>query len=114
MPFLGRNLADLPVEGGRAYVQHNRDVGILTDDALVTLGLQREVNCYRRSGRQSDSFAKSSCADHELAGLVNDATAVYQTAADMLKAGTFALAPSEPSSVREANVPPVRRRHTPA
>ena len=52
-PFLGRSLIGLPVEGGRAFVHHDRDVGLLTDHALVTLGLQREGVCYTRSEREA-------------------------------------------------------------
>lgn len=29
-------------------MQHNRDIGVLTDDALVILGLPRTRTCYRR------------------------------------------------------------------
>jgi phosphoglycerol transferase MdoB-like AlkP superfamily enzyme len=63
VPFLGEDLTSLPADGGRAFVQHNRDVGLLTDHALVTLGLQQKDTCYTRSGRDSDEFVRAaSCA----------------------------------------------------
>ncbi len=102
-PFLGENLADLPVDGGRAFVQHDREVGILSDDALITLGLDRRVHCYRRSDRESDAFTHAECeADARLRALVHDATAVYQTAYDMLQAGEFVLPVGEQTGIHIA------------
>jgi phosphoglycerol transferase MdoB-like AlkP superfamily enzyme len=92
-PFLGEDITTLPADGGRAFVQHDRDVGLLTDHALVTLGLQRKDVCYTRSGRDSDVFTRAtSCsATPELQGLEDDAAAVFQTADSMLQGGTFVL-----------------------
>jgi hypothetical protein len=83
----------LPSDGGRAFVQHNRDVGLLTDRALVTLGLQRHDTCYTRSGRDSDAFTRvASCsANAELQALEDDAAAVFQTADTMLRERTFRI-----------------------
>ena len=92
-PFLGVDLTSLPADGGRAFVQHNRDVGLLTDRALVTLGLQNRDVCYTRSGRDSDEFLRaSSCAANpELKALEDDAAAVYQTADLLLRNGAYRL-----------------------
>lgn len=97
-PFLGQDITTLPAEGGRAFVQHDRDVGLLTDGALVTLGLQRNDVCYTRSGRDSDTFTRaSSCAaTAELQGLEDDAAAVFQTADSLLRSGSFVLPASPP------------------
>ena len=38
-PFFGQDLLGLPEEGGRAFVNHNRSIGMLTDQMLVVLGL---------------------------------------------------------------------------
>ena len=93
VPFLGVDLTSLPADGGRAFVQHNRDVGLLTDRALVTLGLQQRDTCYTRSGRDSDEFVRAaSCADSPaLQALEDDAAAVYQTADALLRDGTYRL-----------------------
>jgi len=90
-PFLGEDVSTLPSDGGRAFVQHNRDVGLLTDHALVTLGLQHQDSCYTRSGRDSDEFVRAaSCASTpELQALEDDAAAVYQTADTLLRDGTY-------------------------
>jgi len=92
-PFLGQSLIGLPPDGGRAFVHHDRDVGLLTDHALVTLGLQREDTCYTRSGRDSDVLVRApSCASSpELQTLEDDAAAVYQTADALLRSGEYKL-----------------------
>jgi hypothetical protein len=93
VPFLGADLTSLPADGGRAFVQHNRDVGLLTDHALVTLGLQHRDVCYTRSGRDSDAFVRaSSCAaTAELQALEDDAASVYQIADTLLRDGNYRL-----------------------
>jgi phosphoglycerol transferase MdoB-like AlkP superfamily enzyme len=90
-PFLGKSVIGLPADGGRAFVHHDRDVGLLTDHALVTLGLQREDTCYTRSGRDSDVLvrAPSCAASPELQALEDDAAAVYQTADLLLRNGEY-------------------------
>jgi phosphoglycerol transferase MdoB-like AlkP superfamily enzyme len=92
-PFLGEDVSSLPSDGGRAFVQHNRDVGLLTDHALVTLGLQHRDTCYTRSGRDSDAFTRAtSCsANAELQALEDDAAAVFQTADTMLRERTYRI-----------------------
>jgi phosphoglycerol transferase MdoB-like AlkP superfamily enzyme len=92
-PFLGEDLTSLPTEGGRAFVQHNRDVGLLTDNALVTLGLQQKDTCYTRSGRDSDAFERApSCgASPALQALEDDAASVYQTADTLLRNGDYRI-----------------------
>ena len=102
-PFLGSDLTRLPEDGGRAFVQHNRDVGLLTDRALVTLRLERQAACYTRSGRDSDVFTRvAACTDRpELESLEDDAAAVYETADDLLRRGVYTL-PVAGSSVASA------------
>jgi phosphoglycerol transferase MdoB-like AlkP superfamily enzyme len=103
VPFLGRSLLGLPQDGGRAFVHHDRDVGLLTDHALVTLGLQREDTCYTRSGKESDVLIRaSSCASSpELQTLEDDAAAVYQTADLLLQSGEYKLTPEGKVVARE-------------
>lgn len=92
-PFLGADLTRLPSEGGRAFLQHNRDVGLLTDRALVTLGLERRVTCYTRSGRDSDAYARleDCAADPALRALEDDAAAVYESTDELLRRGEYVL-----------------------
>src|SRR4029079_4010204 len=83
-PFLGVDLpAQPPGPPGRASLIHNRDIGLLTDTALIVLGLRREVTFYRRKDRTSDIFTPAT--PNEIAGLsamADRAAAVFQVAAE--------------------------------
>jgi hypothetical protein len=72
-------------------VQHNRDVGMLTDDVLVVLGLQKTVTFYRRSGREGTELTeiRAHDVDADMHELERDATAVFQTAYDIYRAGRY-------------------------
>ncbi len=90
-PFLGSSVLGQPSLGGRAFLQHNRDVGILTDTTLVVLGLQKRIEYYTRSGRESDAFtllpeSQVTPAQRELA---DDATAVFQSAYERYEAREY-------------------------
>ena len=92
-PFFGRDLVGASDGPGRAFVHHDRDVGILTDDALVVLGLQRSVEYYRRGSRADDRFHRVPAAQvtGALRDLEKDATAVFQTADELYRSGRFVL-----------------------
>ncbi len=95
-PFLGRDLLTLAdgLDGpGRAFVHHNNDIGILTDDALVVLQLNKRTTIYRRAGRASDELVALPEAQWtpELRELEKDAAAVFQTAFELYQHGRFAL-----------------------
>jgi len=90
-PFLGSSVLGQPSLGGRAFLQHNRDVGILTDDTLVVLGLHKRIEYYTRSERESDAFTPLSETQvtplqRELA---LDATAVFQAAYERYEARAY-------------------------
>ena len=91
VPFLGRDLSSLEDGPGRAFVQHNRDVGILTDDALVVLGLQKTATFYTRTDRGSAALTRVAPGhvDARLRELERDATAVFQTAYEVYRAGRY-------------------------
>jgi hypothetical protein len=78
-PFFGRDVSGLPGSGGRAFVNHNRSVGMMTDDAMVVLQLHRKVAYYTRPDGSPEHFApaKETPALHELALTVE---AAFQTA----------------------------------
>jgi phosphoglycerol transferase MdoB-like AlkP superfamily enzyme len=78
-PFFGRDVIGLPSDGGRAFVNHNRSIGMLTDGAMVVLQLHRHVAYYTRPDRSPEHFtpAQETPALRELA---LDAEAAFQTA----------------------------------
>jgi arylsulfatase A-like enzyme len=90
-PFLGSSVLGQPGLGGRAFLQHNRDVGVLTDSALVVLGLQKRVEYYTRTDRESDAFTlvPESRVTPELRELADDATAVFQAAYERYEARAY-------------------------
>ncbi|MBI5361620.1 MAG: sulfatase-like hydrolase/transferase [Planctomycetes bacterium] len=114
-PFLGEDLLARGAGPGRAFVHHNNDIGLLTDDVLVVLGLNKHTTFYRRSKRagvvppsvESGVVAAASPAARravselelvagteitpELRGVELDAAAVFQTAFELYQHGRFAL-----------------------
>lgn len=87
--FQGTDLLGHRGRTGRAFVQHNRDVGLLTEDHLVVLGLNRVVTCYRRTGPTRTEFEEVPVPrwGSELRDLVDDTVAVYQTAYELFRSG---------------------------
>ena len=107
-PFLGEDVSRLPENGGRAFLQHNRDLGLLTDDTLVTLGLEKTLTWYRRSGKDSDRFERVPEAS-VTAGLkeeARDATAAYQVASALYETRRYRL-PEHPVRVTTARPGPM-------
>lgn len=95
-PFFGRDLLGLPDEGGRAFVNHNRDVGLLTDRVLVVLGLHRQVTIYTRADRHADEFVSASMAP-AFAPVVADSKAAFQSAYAHYMARDYRLPPVSPA-----------------
>jgi len=91
VPFLGRDLSSLEDGPGRAFVQHNRDVGLLTDELLVVLGLKKTATFYRRDSRDGLALAlvPPNEIDDRMRALQLDAAAVFQTACEIYRAGNY-------------------------
>jgi phosphoglycerol transferase MdoB-like AlkP superfamily enzyme len=90
-PFFGADLLGLPDAGGRAFVNHNRSIGLLTDTTLVALGLHQSVVVYRRADRHSDAFVRSQGVAPEENELVRDTEAAFQTAYQRYRERAFRL-----------------------
>jgi len=92
-PFFGQDLLSVgPDQPGRAWLIHNRGIGLLTDDALVVLGLQRTTMAYRRPNRASDAFAPVSMdADPALQDLADRASAIFQAASHLYEGRRYVL-----------------------
>lgn len=90
-PFFGRDLLGLPDAGGRAFVNHNRSIGVLTDSTLVVLGLHHSRTFYERADRKSDSFSEADGDSPSHGELASDAAAIFQTAYQIYREGEFKL-----------------------
>jgi uncharacterized membrane protein len=92
-PFLGQDLLGLPPDGGRAFLNHNRDIGMLSDRILVVLGLQKRITYYRRSGRDSIDFepVADDDVDDGMRALARQASAVYQSTYELYEGRRYVL-----------------------
>lgn len=92
-PFLGRDLLLPSATDGRAWLIHNRDVGLLTDHDLVVLGLRKSITWYRRSGRDSDAFLEvpESAVTPEQRALAERAAAGFQEASRLYESRSYSL-----------------------
>jgi phosphoglycerol transferase MdoB-like AlkP superfamily enzyme len=92
-PFFGEDLLALPPgRPGRAYLIHNRDIGLLTDTELVVLGLRRGVTRYGRADRSSDVFVLEREANRAYEDCMTDrAAAVFQVAAELYEDRRYRL-----------------------
>lgn len=90
-PFFGVDLLGLPSDGGHAFVNHNRSIGMLTDRSLAVLGLNHSQAFYSRSGRTSDAFTRTAVETDELRDLAATTSAVFQTAYRSYRERTYVL-----------------------
>lgn len=90
-PFMGGDVTRLPRAGGRAFLQHDRSIGLLTDDTLVVLGLKKQITFYRRDQADTDrlTLRDPPPPGSALEQLAHDAIAIYQSADQTLKSGRF-------------------------
>lgn len=92
-PFFGGDLTAAVPPPERAFLIHNRDIGYLTPDKLVILGLNKSVEQLRRAGVDSDEFtpipeSEVTAADRERA---QDAIALFQLADDLYRRRKYRL-----------------------
>jgi phosphoglycerol transferase MdoB-like AlkP superfamily enzyme len=80
--FFGKDLLNATPEQGRALLNHNRDIGLLSGDRLVVLGLMRAEEFYVGDPKLGEMkvLAEPETLDRELE---NDAAAIYQVADDL-------------------------------
>ena len=94
-PFFGHDLLDRPRLGGRAFVNHNRSIGLLTDTALAVQEIQRTQRFYSRLDPTSDVLQPAPPSD-DLRELARDAAAIYQTAYRVYLTHGYGLPPAPP------------------
>ena len=88
--FFGRDLFKMKPEEGRAYLNHNRDIGMLAHDRLVVLGLKQTVEFYQGNPKVVDMsvLTQPTAADEEIE---KDAISIYQVADDLYMHSRYAL-----------------------
>lgn len=90
-PFFGNDLLAQPPDGpGRAWLMHNRNIGLLTDTTLTVLGLRGTTTFYRRDGRESDHFERVAAGPRRLAQ-ADRAAAAFQAASVLYEGGRYRL-----------------------
>jgi len=80
--FFGRDLLKMQPEQGRAFPNHNRDIGLLARDRLVVLGLLQTDEFYQGNPKVVDMSLLSQPTDSDR-DLEKDAIAIYQVADDL-------------------------------
>ena len=80
--FFGHDLLWSRPEEGRAFLNHNRDIGMLSHDRLVVLGLMKTVEFYQGDPKVAEMrpLSQPTDADRELE---RDTIALYQVADDL-------------------------------
>jgi phosphoglycerol transferase MdoB-like AlkP superfamily enzyme len=80
--FFGCDLLKGQPDNGRVFLNHNRDIGLLTHDRLVVLGLMQTVEFYQGDPKKVDMslLTQPTDADREYQ---KDAIAIYQVADDL-------------------------------
>ncbi|HSU57544.1 MAG TPA: LTA synthase family protein, partial [Candidatus Dormibacteraeota bacterium] len=80
--FFGRDLLKMKPEEGRAFLNHNRDIGMLQDDRLVVLGMMQSVEFYQGNPKVVDMGVLNEPTDSDRE-VEKNATATYQVADDL-------------------------------
>ena len=80
--FFGHDLLKCRPEDGRAFLNHNRDIGMLARERLVVLGLLQNVEFYQGDPKVVDMNVLANPADSDRE-LEKDTIAVYQVADDL-------------------------------
>jgi phosphoglycerol transferase MdoB-like AlkP superfamily enzyme len=98
--FFGRDLLRESPERGRALLNHNRDIGLFTQNRLVVLGLKQEVEFYEGDPKVAEITSMKSPTPRELE-TEQDTIALYQVADDlyMNRAYRIDAIPAQPEKV---------------
>jgi len=99
--FFGHDLLKCQPEEGRAFLNHNRDIGMLARDRLVVLGLMQAVEYYQGNPKvvEMSALTHPEEADREL---LRDTTAVYQVADELYVHQRYRI-DGEPAAVPTVN-----------
>ena len=90
--FFGRNLLKLPKGDGRAFLNHNRDIGMFAKERLVVLGLQKTVEFWKGDPKKTGLEPLPHPGPFEKE-LERDAIAMFQVADEMYMNHRYHLDP---------------------
>lgn len=90
--FFGRDLLKSSDSPGYVWINHNRDVGLYSNDRLVVLGLQKHVEFYAGDPKQVDLAPLTTLTTRE-EELERDATAIFQVADDLYTSRRYRIDP---------------------
>jgi phosphoglycerol transferase MdoB-like AlkP superfamily enzyme len=96
--FFGRDLLEQPAADGRVLVNHNRDIGLLTRERLVVLGLRNTVEFYAGDPKQGELKPIAEPAESERE-LERDAVALFQVADDLYTRRRFRIDADTPQTM---------------
>ena len=90
--FFGRDLLKSQPAEGRAFFNHNRDIGLFTRERMVVLGLKQTVEFYQGDPKVAEikRLNQPGPADEEIE---KDCTALYQVADDLYMHRRYCLDP---------------------
>jgi phosphoglycerol transferase MdoB-like AlkP superfamily enzyme len=96
--FFGRDLLKSQPGKGRAFLNHNRDIGLLMHDRLAVLGLMKTAEFYQGDPKvmEMSLLAQPTDTDREIE---KDAIAIYQVADDLYMHRRYRI-DGEPAAVR--------------
>jgi hypothetical protein len=80
--FFGRDLLKSKAGEGRVLLNHNRDIGMLSRERMVVLGLMQSAEFYQGEPKLVEMSLLTSPGNEEKE-LEKDATALYQVADDL-------------------------------
>ena len=90
--FFGQDLLKCNAQQGRAWLNHNRDIGLLTNERLVVLGLLQTEEFYASNPKETEMrlWQNIGAMDRDLA---KDAIAVYQVADELYMQQRYRIEP---------------------
>jgi hypothetical protein len=96
--FFGRDLLKSQPGEGRAFLNHNRDIGLLMHNRLAVLGLMKTVEFYQGDPKlvEMSLLTHPTDADREIE---KDAIAIYQVADELYMQRRYRI-DEEPARVR--------------
>lgn len=102
--FFGRDLLRDDPEQGRAFLNHNRDIGMLSADRLTVLGLMQTSEFYQGNPKQVDMSPLPHPTESDLE-LEKDATAAFQVADELYTHRQYHLDPDPVKGTAPAKTP---------